>query len=209
MARSDTVERATTLGVLLLIALGLWLMNRIGIVPLQLGAFSAAEIGQKLGPLFVTALFIERAVEVIMSTWRAQRAKLIEFERDLLPENQRAAKERELLEYKTSTMHLAFKLGFSLGLVFAVLGVRALAPFLADPALTGKDELQQRLFAGADMLMSATVLGGGADGIHKLMALLIDFFEKLRKDVAGAGGPARPAAGGAGSVAGHLHDPGA
>lgn len=82
------------------------------------------------------------------------------------------------------TQKLALSFSVPISFVVALAGARALGPFLVDSAANKTANLsgtQTAIFAAADVVLTAGLLAGGADGIHKIL----DRFLKLAagKDV--------------------------
>jgi hypothetical protein len=137
-----------------------------------------------LAPLILTAAFIERATEVVISPWRdpeadkrqaAHTAALKSPNRDA---GDTAAKQNALDEYKGETKQYAFALLFAFGLVAAMVGVRALWPFLdAQTALAFNNARsgQRDTFIVFDVILSAALMAGGANGIHSIVSVITTF----------------------------------
>lgn len=150
-----------------------------------------------LAPLFVISLFLERAQEVIVSSWRGfarqQKQNLIEEKtnareiaigkpdaeaaQDLTNEILEA--KHDLFDFRTKTSRMSFLLGLGVGILIAIVGVRILLP-LVDIAGLGIDSMQLKIFTFIDVLLTGAVLGGGSDGIHKLIVVITDFLESTR-----------------------------
>ena len=63
-----------------------------------------------------------------------------------------------------------------MGLVASLAGVNALSPFLAKDALNNLPAAQHALFAGFDIVLTAALLAGGADGLHSVISAFTSFF---------------------------------
>jgi hypothetical protein len=93
----------------------------------------------------------------------------------------------DLADFKSKTQNLAFKVSFVLGVVVASFGIRTLAP-LVEPNAFGKlPHLQQVGFAALDVLLTGALLSGGADGLHQVLSLFLDYVGKTRDRVQAAG----------------------
>jgi hypothetical protein len=150
-----------------------------------------------LTPLFVISLFLERAQEVIVSSWRGfarqQKQNLIEEKtnaREIAikkPDaeaaqnltNEILGAKHDLFDFRTKTSRLSFLLGLGVGILIAIVGVRILLP-LVDIAGLGINSMQLKIFTFIDVLLTGAVLGGGSDGIHKLIVVITDFLESTR-----------------------------
>lgn len=137
-------------------------------------AMGPTEVAPLLTPVFVTAAFMERAVEVFVSVWRGETATELAFARDAASESQRAGAEHALAAYKCESQRLAFKGAFIGGLVLAIAGVRGLTPFLAS------DAHPSWLFTACDVVLTALVLSGGAEGIHRFVSVITEFLDSTR-----------------------------
>lgn len=139
-------------------------------------AMTAGEFLELMAPLFLVALIIERTLEVFLTAWRAEKADELEFSaRDKSAEGQRA-----LIAYKGVTRRIAFLCGFTLGAVAAAVGMRILEMLVDPAAFTTLGTSQKCLFRGLDIVLSGALLGGGSDGLHKLISVFTDFLDKTR-----------------------------
>lgn len=160
-----------------------------------------------LAPLMLTALFIERAVEVLISPWRDpgadQRARALKDAKSNAAAiaSQQAAAE-DYSQYKGKTRRYAFAFALLLGTAAAMVGIRALWPFLDDP--NGKfipatvstsngvptvskaqgnpindpdNHHAKTAFIVVDVVLSALLLAGGANGIHSVVTTFTSFFD--------------------------------
>lgn len=151
--------------------------------------FRAEEIVGNLTSLFLISLFLERALEVFVSWWRdVERVKLEQeiarLETDASADAQRRAVElkQQLQLYKSQTARRTFMCGLAAGAVIALAGARALSPLLADLPAAGSP--QALMVVIADVVITAGLIGGGSDGIHKLVSVITDYLEKVRANVA-------------------------
>ena len=151
---------------------------------------TASEIGQGLLGLFVAALLMERVQEVFVTAWR-QGGRIIrdaelnkaaaaavavpqgKAEQDALKSAQ-----FELEVYKNTTKSVAFGIGLIIGFLFALAGLRSLSEFMVYENLEGH---QAVVFEFADILVTAGVIAGGSDAIHKLISVFTDGFDMTRK----------------------------
>lgn len=155
------------------------------------------DIGQvmnKLAPLILAAAFIERAVEVIISPWRDTEATILENRLNYLkaqtpPDPAKiAAADAAFQEYTGQTKQYASGVGLTLGVLAAYVGVRAFWPFVdlaalktavdlaAQKAGSGIGPHQVSMFNVVDVVISAALLAGGADGIHQVVNSFTTFF---------------------------------
>lgn len=152
-----------------------------------------------LGMVVLLTLFVERAQEVILTTWRAQSSEacelaILEAERhlanakkDVEPEKAVAIAERlsqlraQKLNHKARTRTLALRLGLAMGLLVSVVGVRVLAPLLEEGSLLALLPYQLTAFNAVDILLTGSVIAGGSDGVHKLAEFYRVFMENQSK----------------------------
>ena len=135
----------------------------------------------QLGILYIVALFVERALEVLLKAWRQGgkirlREEIAANEGD---DEARAVSERKLLEYKTGTQRRALLGGLTLGILVSLSGVRLLGPIFQFGA---SDEwtFQMGVFQFTDIIITAGLIAGGSATIHELMALVDDFLRASR-----------------------------
>ena len=170
-----------------------------GAAALQFSQQGLQNIGLVLAPLMAIALFIERAVEVLISAWRDPGAMRLKHDMAAAPARAAGIKQ-ELDYYRMGTQRLAFLASLTFSLVAAMVGIDAVTPLLqALPA----DASQAAVLRGFDVVVTALLLAGGADGIHQIVTTFTGFLDstKARMDPApagsgtAAGGGAAPAQG--------------
>lgn len=196
---SSAAERLAVAVFVLIILLSVVLVAVTNPGLVRFWPMSAGEFLQTIAPLFLVSLFIERVLEVFLTIWRgpaaaehslaAKKARLAatgasEPQPGPLPE------ERTLVAYKASTQRIAFLAGIALGIVISALGVRALGLFV-DPAVFRDLErghpVQADWFNAADVFLTGAVLGGGSDGLHKLVSVFTSFLDATARRAKGAG----------------------
>jgi hypothetical protein len=161
------------------------------------------NVGSILATLALTAAFIERAVEVVITPWRDPEAK----ERQAAVDKAKAGADEGALDsakkllndYVAETTMYAFIAGFTFGLVGAMVGVRALWPFLeASPgaitAFNGLTVGQRNTFIIFDVVLSAALMAGGADGIHSVVTAVTSFADANAQNSQNSVKPQPPAA---------------
>jgi hypothetical protein len=145
----------------------------------------ASTVADVLAPLLLVATFIERAVEVVITPWRDPGAnkKQAAVDNAIAANNavQQATATDSLNQYVSETTWYAFIVAFLFGLVAAMVGVRALWPFIAanQDAVKAFGALtagQKNTFIVYDVILSAALLAGGANGIHSAMSAFTSFF---------------------------------
>lgn len=83
-------------------------------------------------------------------------------------------------EYRGNTQRYAFAVSLTLSVLVSIAGVRALGNFvdagkLKDPVFTHGS--QYLFFLCVDVMLSAALLAGGADGIHSVVNAVTSFFD--------------------------------
>jgi hypothetical protein len=142
--------------------------------------FTSGEFLQLITPLFLVSLFIERALEVLLTPWRAEGSERLQG--DLRAASKadgplKAATAQKLIAHRSTTQRIAFAGGVTLGVVFAALGIRALGLFVDPAVFKALPAVQKKLFTVADVLLTGAVLGGGSDGLHKLISVFTTFLD--------------------------------
>lgn len=180
-----------TIGVCIVIAL---FAARITDV-IRFTSFSAEEFVQLITPLFLIALFIERVLEVFISSWRAPGTEKLERDVKEVKDALSAAKqtppvatnftfvdqtsrEHDLGVYKATTRRWTWIAGTLLGVIVAALGVRALGLFVDASEFADLREGQRVWFTRLDILLTGGVLAGGSDGLHHLVNTFTNFMKK-------------------------------
>jgi len=142
-------------------------------------------VANVLAPLTLTSGFIERAVEVFITPWRDQGYNRLDADLKTVTANPAATPAQikeatdKLNDYVAETTRYAFVLSVFFGLVAAMVGVRALWPFLGS----GKPETailnpgQRNTFVIFDVILSAGLMAGGANGIHSVVTAFTSFFD--------------------------------
>ncbi len=146
---------------------------------------TAAAFVQTMAPLLIVSLFIERTIEVFVTTWRGPSADqlALHVRSAAVPHGGPGQPSQQLLDlaaYRSQTQRIAFTAGVVIGTGIAALGVRALGA-LVDPgafaSLSQAHASQASVFVAADVLLTGAVLGGGSDGIHKIVSVFTNFLD--------------------------------
>ena len=139
--------------------------------------------------LFIVALFVERAVEVIISVVRDSGASPLESQVDAaqgkMDEQNRVTpgavayqtdlhrSQAELASYRAATKEMALSVAFVLGLFVSLAGVRALSAIVVSvPA-------NNWLFPTADVLLTGAIIAGGSDGVHQMVNVVTNFLSAI------------------------------
>lgn len=181
---------ATAVGVLLIIAGSL-----VRFVPFSLDAVDGEKVFNVLAALIMVALFMERGLEFFVELWRGAEKSYLEHNiREAktkiaqLKAPQRAdekhikdAREklstarRKLLKYNAVTVRIALWSSFLFGLVLSLAGLRSVGPLVTP---SGLSEAQEFVFHGADIILTACLIAGGSEGIHKIARVYNRFMEQ-------------------------------
>ena len=136
-----------------------------------------ADLLQRIAPLFLIALFVERALEVFISAWRGPEERVRKAARATTLGKITPEENARLVEYKSETLRIALSAGIALGIVVSAVGVRALALFMYPDQIEALAGWQRSLFTSVDVLVTGAVIGGGADGLHKIVKVFTSFLE--------------------------------
>lgn len=149
---------------------------------------TAADIVRPLTGLLVAALFMERLQEVLVKAWRQRERLKIEAElkkaKLMVAVNdsestldKQAEVEARLLDYQNDTKNFAFAIGLAIGFVFALFGLRCLSEVMNYENIVGAQAI---VFEFADLIVTAGVIAGGSDALHKFVSIFTDFFDATR-----------------------------
>lgn len=138
---------------------------------------SVADLTQRLTPLFVIALFIERALEVFVAASRGPEEHVKKAMRKTKLGAITPEEVAHLVAFKAETRRITLSAGIVLGIVVSAIGIRGLALFISPEQIAGLVGWQRPLLTGVDVLVTGAVLGGGADGIHKIVNVFTTFLD--------------------------------
>jgi hypothetical protein len=158
--------------------------------------FTWWDIAILLISLSLVALFIERAVEIIIIVWREKGKQellnIVSIEkrkselkakkgiRKVTIDEEKSVKDHE--NYSAETKTVAIPTAFIMGIIISALGFRALQP-LVDPAVFKTlGSVHKALFTGIDTLITGALLGGGSKGMHEIVEAFLNWVQILRKD---------------------------
>lgn len=182
--RNSLLLASFIVAILALTAFAIWLhWEGIGL------SVQVSNIASLLAPLVFAAAVIERAVEILVSPWRDAQASKLEGtvsaikarSSDPTTSTQNAAELKAASdavdEYRGETQKYAFGVSLTLSILAAIVGVRALGPFLDTAKFHATSHAQQIYFLSVDVALSAALLAGGADGIHSVVSAVTSFFD--------------------------------
>jgi hypothetical protein len=146
------------------------------------------QLAGLLAPVVFAAAVVERSVEILVSPWRDTGASKLQKELSALqtlPADQRKPADEKIIsdkldEYRGVTQQYAFAVSLVLSMCVSIAGVRALGPFLVSDkfsALRMTRPGQYYFFLAVDVALSATLLAGGADGVHSVVNAVTSFFD--------------------------------
>lgn len=148
---------------------------------------SPEDVLQLLGPILLLALFIERALEVLISSLRDEgkelrKARLEEARRSEDPQTV-AIETAEAASYRAQTQRRAGMAAVGLGILISMSGVRLIESVLGQDFVPDLPSVQRQLFLLVDTVLTGAILGGGAEGIHQVMSLFTDYIGRARDNV--------------------------
>ncbi|NIM16772.1 MAG: hypothetical protein GTO45_32685 [Candidatus Aminicenantes bacterium] len=157
-----------------------------------------SSIGTILGSLLIISLLLERALDVFLTTWRAEGSERLDSEikeiKQKIDQLKKAGKadtdpdvktemgflsqkNQEKLTHRSKTRIIAMWSSLILGVIVSAIGFRVLATLVDPGSYTGMEDKQKNFFDFVDILMTGGLLAGGSDGIHKIMDLYRVFME--------------------------------
>ncbi len=162
---------------------------------LAFGDFDSNDIIRLITSLFLVALFMERALEVFITTWRGPTtdrldhsiAKANEQIAEVKPNVPEAlAKELKDLEsrrldYKAGTKRLALWTALAMGLIISGVGVRTLNLLVDTEALGALPRTQAQLFTWVDVMLTGSMIAGGSEAMHKLLKAYTAFMDSTTR----------------------------
>lgn len=161
---------------------------------LTLRPFAAADIVRLLASLGVIALLVERTIEVSIGAWRgkitdrlfsaAESAKLalISAPTNITLHETVAVKQAELADYRAETRKVALRAAVLLGLLVAATGLRTIETLVA-PVTAPPIGMAPGLFRILDLLMTAAIIGGGSESIHRMISTVMTYLDSVSKAV--------------------------
>jgi hypothetical protein len=145
--------------------------------------------------LFAIAVFLERAVEVIVMVLRDREAEAlqaaVDAEQQRLDEAAKAAPtaplnldalhqaQKPLADFRAETRQIALCISFVLGTAVSLAGVRAFATIMT-PAPPGN-----WLFPTIDVLVTGAVVAGGSEGVHQIVNVFSNFLSSMAEKAKG------------------------
>jgi hypothetical protein len=159
---------------------------------LTLRPFAGADVLRLLGSLGVVALLVERTIEVSIGAWRgkvtdrlfsaAESAKLAMISAPANPTLHETVmlKQTELADYRAETRKLALRAAILLGLLVAAAGFRTMETLVVPVTAAGP---VPGLFRILDLLMTAAIIGGGSEPIHRMISMVTNYLDSIGRTV--------------------------
>lgn len=183
----------------ILIAVGMCILKNVVPDALPFKDLSEQAFAGLIGWLFAVALFVERAVEVVVMVFRDYSADLLQATEDSATDANTSAnkalvanpadpglktiadKTQLVLDeahknnviYRAKTKEIALSVGFVFGAMVSVAGVRALHGLLVDGTTTSG------WFNFVDIIVTSAMLAGGSEGIHRIANAFTSFMDNL------------------------------
>jgi len=150
--------------------------------------------GTLLGTLLFASAILERALDVWLSILMGGEADRLDAEiRSRKSQLEAAAPNANPVEEKAvadliakrtahqgATRRLAAPAAMTAGTIVSVVGLRSLQPLFEKPDPAWAHSPQGLAFTAVDILVTGTLLAGGSDGIHWIVALYRDWMDKNR-----------------------------
>lgn len=147
------------------------------------------HLPQLFGFLVLISLFVERAIEFVLSLWRSAEADYLDRNIETLKEkiaipteesvearvdkvkltHKLEALEDERVDFKADSRLAALWTGVIIGVFVSLVGVRIMGSVFEAPA--SSHVFHSRAFIIVDVLLTGLVLAGGSSAIHKIMCL--------------------------------------
>ncbi len=177
--------RGIVIGILVLIAAYYYETSALRLKP----DLDITYLPQLFGFLILISLFVERAIEFVLSLWRSAEADVLDrnienikeklskltdeteegkvVKVNLLAELEQAEDER--VDFKSDSRLAALWIGVTIGVFVSLVGVRIMGSVFEPP--DSNHEFHSRVFILVDVLLTGFVLAGGSSAIHKIMSL--------------------------------------
>jgi hypothetical protein len=187
-APARRLSSTATIGGLALIVIAFIASQTAESVGLGFSAVGFSNIGQVLAPAVLMSLFIERATEVVITSWRSPQVQQLQHDIDVAADSGRIHAQRALDFYRLETQRIAFVLSFSLAVISALVGVRVVEPLLDPAAMNAIRGVTSRhaqwiWLRNLDILLTGLLMAGGADGIHRIVTTFTAFLDSIRDRV--------------------------
>ena len=144
--------------------------------------------------LLFISLVIERSIEAILNGWRRRGKqeqmlalkylrRKIEQEEDSQKKEKLQSNEEVLSKnldvYTSVNRTLALLMGLGIGIAISALGIRILQPLVNPDMVTNMTALHRKFFAGVDIFVTGGLIGGGSNGIHRILDMVLSYTDKV------------------------------
>lgn len=183
----------------IVIVVGICILKSVVPEALPLKDLSAQAFTGLIAWLVAVALFVERAVEVVVMVFRDYGADLLQATEDSATAANTSANKalaasptdaglksvadktrtalddahRDNVIYRAKTKEIALSVGFVFGAMVSVAGVRSLHGLLIDGTTTNG------WFNFVDIIVTSAMLAGGSEGIHRIANAFTSFMDNL------------------------------
>ena len=173
--------------------------------PIIFKKFNTADVFQLLALLLLVSLFLERALEVFVSTWRGPDAAILDSKieesegkitrlkelkkttteelESAITKFEDAKKDRK--NYKCQSHRYILWIGLAFGFLVSAIGLRGLNVFVDQEELKTLLRAQKILFRCVDVLLTGGLIAGGSEGIHKIANVYNNFMNTTAKSALG------------------------
>lgn len=154
---------------------------------LRFAPMTTAQLTNILLPLMLISLFLERAVEVLVSAWRQGGRDRLELALETLMDSEEDTTElrHQLSAYRGGTRCAALLTSMVAGVLLSALGLRSLELLVDADMLAAFPAWQQTGLAAIDVVITGALLAGGADGIHKIISTFTTFLDESSRRLRG------------------------
>jgi len=134
---------------------------------IDISSFETGRLVGLFGSLFFISLLVERFIELFVQDPDAElKSRKAAQKKNLIDPNKIMEAELELKEMRKKRRNTVVFIGFVMGLIIALFGMRILTNLVVDPDW---GDLQKRYVNILDMVLTAGLIAGGSEGIHSLI----------------------------------------
>jgi len=134
---------------------------------IDISSFETGRLVGLFGSLFFVSLLVERFIELFVQDPDAEvKARKAAQRKNLIDPNQIMEADLEMKAMRKKRRNTVVFIGFTMGLIIALFGVRILTNLVVDPDW---GDLQERYINILDMVLTAGLIAGGSEGIHTLI----------------------------------------
>ena len=172
--------------------------------PIEFREFNTTDVIQIFALLLLVSVFLERALEVFLSTWRGPGAAILDLEierselkihrlnesvkatiKDVefaINDFEKAKEKRE--NYRCISHRYILWIGLAFGFFVSAIGLQVLHSLADSSVINGLPRIQQTMFKWVDVLLTGGVIAGGSEGIHKIANVYDNFMKTTAKSAA-------------------------